>query len=384
MPSTDLLIRAESLVDPASRRTGSGAIAVTDGKITFSSIGSASYEAPKARSTVEISDGVVLPGLVDLHAHPGTSNSRFGVDPDRYLLPRGSTTVMSQGDAGARNVNEYIAETIRPSATTVKLAINFCAGGESNPQGRFFSLDEASVSECVSAIERARSHIWGISLNIAFIRGKNISPLEIMRRGIRAAEETGLPIMFGATKNTEVPLADQFGLLRPGDVVTYCFHSGEGSIVENGRLLDCVWEARERGVLFDVGDGTDAFGFDVAETAIASGFLPDTIWSDFYRHHVVSGIEHDLPLVVSKLVAIGMTPEQCWPRITSMPANILGLADTGTLAEGANADICILKESEAPEALRDGHGRVRIGKRWRPVATYKAGRPVGANSRDIR
>lgn len=380
MPLNDLLIKAKLLADPASGDYGGGAIGVTDGRITFSVIGPIESDIPPARKTVDISDGIVLPGLVDLHVHPALSNSRFGVDPDRYLLTRGSTTVLSQGDAGARNVDEYVQQTISTSKITVKLGINFCANGESNPSGRFFSLDEASVSECVASIRRARPHIWGISLNIALIRGKGIDPLEIMRRGIRAAEETGLPVMFGATKSSEVPLADQLSLLRPGDVMTYCFHSGEGSIVENGQLLDCVWEARERGILFDVGDGFAAFGFDVAETAIAEGFLPDTISSDFYRQHVISGIEHDLPLVVSKLVASGMSAEQCWPRVTSVPANILGLTGVGTLQEGASADICVLKPGAIPESLRDGHGRVREGKRWRPVSTYKTGNLIETSS----
>lgn len=353
---------------------------MTDGRITFGAIGPIGPDIPPARKTVDISEGIVLPGLVDLHAHPALSNSMFGVDPDRYLLPRGSTTVLSQGDAGARNVDEYVQETISTSEITVKLAINFCANGESNPDGRFFSLDEASVSECVASIRRARPYIWGISLNIAFIRGKGIDPLEVMRRGIRAAEVTGLPVMFGATKNSEVLLADQLRLLRPGDVMTYCFHSGDGSIVANGQLLDCVWEARERGILFDVGDGYAAFGFDVAETAINEGFLPDTISSDFYRQHVISGIEHDLPMVISKLIASGMSAEQCWPRVTSVPANVLGLTGVGTLQEGANADICVLKLGAKPESLSDGHGRIREGKRWHPVATYKAGNFIEAGS----
>ena len=50
----------------------------------------------------------LLPGLVDLHCHvdpsgrPGVAGavSRYGLDPDAAYLPRGVTTVLSQGDAG--------------------------------------------------------------------------------------------------------------------------------------------------------------------------------------------------------------------------------------------------------------------------------------------
>ena len=155
-----------------------------------------------------------------------------------------------------------------------------------------------------------------------------------------------------------MPLADQLELLRPGDVMTYCFHSGDGSIVQGGRVLDSVWEARERGVLFDVGDGVAAFGFDTAEQAIAEGFLPDTISSDFYEAHVSKGIDHDLPLVVSKMIACGMTAEQCWPRVTSEPARVLGLeGEIGSVKEGLSADLCVLGLDPEVTELGDGHGQ---------------------------
>ncbi|MDA1280786.1 MAG: amidohydrolase family protein, partial [Chloroflexi bacterium] len=273
--------------------------------------------------------------------------------------------------------DEYIRHTIDVSKTRVKLAINFCAVGESNPNGRFSSLDEASISECVAAIKRGGCHVWGVSLNIALIRGKGIDPLEVMRRGMSAAELSDRPVIFGATKNSDVALAEQLKYLRAGDVMTYCFHAGDGSIVQEGRVLDCVWEARERGVMFDVGDGAAAFGFEAAEVAIAEGFLPDTISTDYYRHHFSNEMEHDLPLVISKLIAAGMTAEQCWPRVTSVPADVLGLGKTiGRLQSGAQADFCALELGTEPEQLTDGHGQVRTGRRWRPTTTVMSGNIV--------
>ena len=370
----DLVITSSRIVCPATGIDGPGVIGVRDGVIEFVESDHDGNKVPPARKSLRFDSGILLPGLVDLHAHPALSGSKFGIDPDTCLLPRGSTTVMSQGDAGARNLDRYISETINGFRTRVKLAINFCADGESNPDGRFFSLEEASVSECVAAIERGKSDIWGISLNIALIRGAGVDPLEVMRRGIQAAEESGKPVIFGATKNSEVPLAEQIKLLRRGDLMTYCFYSGDGSIVGNGRVLDCVWEARERGVLFDVGDGSAAFGFDTAEVAIAAGLIPDTISTDYYLHHFSTGMEHDVPHVVSKLIAVGMTEEQCWPRVTSVPAQVLGLGDViGRLEAGAAADFCVVELGVEAESMEDGRGETRSGRRWRPVSTVKAG-----------
>jgi dihydroorotase len=323
---------------------------------------------------IDVQNGLLLPGLIDLHAHPAGAGSRFGIDADEYFLKRGATTVLSQGDAGARNARRYIQEAIETVETRVRLALNFCADGEVKPGGRFFSLDEASVDECVRALREGQPHIWGISLNIALIQGRDVDPLEVMRRGIAAAEQAGCPVIFGATKDTQTPLEEQLRLLRPGDVMTYCFHPGDGKITQGGRVLDCAWEAKERGVLFDVGDGLAAFGYDVAQTAISEGFLPDSHSSDFFRWRLDEGVMLDLPTVVSKLVAAGMTPEQCWPGTTSVPAQILGMTgQVGALSKGAAADFCVLELGESAELLTDGLGQERSARRWEPTLVIKGG-----------
>ena len=374
----DLVVKAPRIFCAATGVDGPGVVGVRDGVIELVDLGDQSLGVPiSATRVIELAEGVLLPGLVDLHAHPAKSGSKFGIDADRDLLSRGSTTVLSQGDAGARNLDRYMSETIEGSRTRVKLALNFCAEGESNPNGRFFNIDEASVSECVDAVRRGGSDVWGISLNIALIQNPSIDPLEVMRRGIAAADEVGCPVMFGATKNAQVPLKDQLALLRPGDVMTYCFYSGDGSITEDGRLLECVWEARERGVLFDVGDGAAAFGFDIAEIAVSEGFLPDTISTDYYLHHYSNGLEHDLPYIVSKMIEVGMTADDCWPRVTSVPVSVLGLSDSlGRIEVGAVADLCVVESGTEDEPMTDGRGEVRYGRRWRPKLAILGGEVV--------
>jgi dihydroorotase len=131
-------------------------------------------------------------------------------------------------------------------------------------------------------------------------------------------------------------------------------------------------------VLFDVGDGAAAFGFDAAEVAVAEGFLPDTISTDYYLHHYSNNLDHDVPHIISKMIEAGMTAEQCWPRVTSIPAQILGMSDKiGRLQAGAAADLCGLELRDEDESMVDGRGVVRMGRRWRPVATVKAGVVVG-------
>jgi dihydroorotase len=49
-----------------------------------------------------------------------------------------------------------------------------------------------------------------------------------------------------------------------------------------GTVKPSVIEARERGVLFDIGHGMNAFAFKTARAMITNGFYPDTISSDVH------------------------------------------------------------------------------------------------------
>src|SRR5690349_18064798 len=93
----DLLIKAGRVVSPIDGLDGPGAVAVRGDRI----VACGPDIAGTAATVIDLPNAVVLPGLVDLHAHPAREGSKYGVDPDVEFLPRGVTTVMSQGDAGA-------------------------------------------------------------------------------------------------------------------------------------------------------------------------------------------------------------------------------------------------------------------------------------------
>lgn len=102
--------------------------------------------------------------------------------------------------------------------------------------------------------------------------------------------------------------------------------------------------ARERGVLFDIGHGGNAFDLTVASAALKAGFPPDTISSDNHSQVPLSEPPHDLPLVMSKLGAAGMPEEAVFRAVTATPAAVLGLSgEIGTLRAGSCADLCALE-----------------------------------------
>ena len=111
----DLLVSAGRVVCPATGLDGPGAVAVRGDRIV--AVGDQIDGA--ARETLDFPDALLLPGLVDMHAHPAREGSKYGVDPDVHFLPRGATTVLSQGDAGAGNWARYRESIIEGARTRV-------------------------------------------------------------------------------------------------------------------------------------------------------------------------------------------------------------------------------------------------------------------------
>ena len=322
----DLLVSAGRVVCPATGFDGPGTVAVRGDRI----VAVGDQIDGSAREVWDFADSMLLPGLVDMHAHPAREGSKYGVDPDVHFLPRGVTTVLSQGDAGAGNWSQYRESIIEGARTRVQLAINLSITGESIPtSGCFENLDDVDVDACVAAIEDGGEAIWGIAANIAQSCAGDNDPREILNRALEAGNQTDRPLLFGTRREPDFPFEEQLELLRPGDVITYCFQSNLDCLVEDGRVKDEVWAARERGILFDIGHGMNSFHFDVAEVAIANGFLPDTISTDQYIRHVDSNPQHDLPRTLSKLLAAGMTEADALARVTVRPAEFLGIVRRG-------------------------------------------------------
>lgn len=368
-PPFDLTIRAGRLVCTATGLDGAGTVAIRGDRIAAAG---PDIDGP-ALNTLHFPDALLLPGLVDLHAHPARSGSKYGVDPDREFLPRGVTTVLSQGDAGADNWPAYRTETITQSRTRVRLAISLSRHGE--PAGRpcFQSDNDIDVDACTRAIHDGGDLIWGVSVNLSRASCA-IDPHSVLRRAVLVAEQSGRPLLVGLRNPTDWPYRDQLALLRAGDVVTYLFRDGEWSIIgTGGRVLPEFRAGRDRGVLFDACHGLQSFAFRTAAAAIADGFYPDTISTDQYRMHVGSQPRHDLPRTMSKFLAAGMPEHDVFARVGPRPAAILGLSrEVGSLAPGSCADLTILARRDA-ESLSDCSGETRIAPCWEAVCVVRGG-----------
>ena len=354
-------------------QTGPGSVVLADGRVQSIQLEATNTEL----QTLRFPNAVCLPGLIDLHAHPARNHSVFGIDPDQHMLPYGVTTVMSQGDVGADGIHEYVRDTVTGSRTRIRLALNVSRIGESTPDACCGNLDDVDIEACISAIDAYPDLVWGVAMNASRHACGRSDPREVLDRALCVARATDRPLLYGMRPVEDWSFAEQMQCLRAGDVVTYCFRRRPHCIVVDGRVDPAILAARDRGVLFDVGHGCASFDFEVAERAIAAGFIPDTISTDMQRGHLQAEIRHELPLTLSKLQAAGMEADAVLQAATTRAAQVLGLDEhVGTLQPGLTTDLAILEWDANPQTLTDASGNTRQAGRWVPRMTVRNGQIV--------
>lgn len=78
----------------------------------------------------------------------------------------------------------------------------------------------------------------------------------------------------------------------------------------------------------------------------------------------VNGPVHDLATTVAKFLHLGLSLEDAIAKVTSVPAQVMGMADAiGTLKVGAWGDAVVLAVEEGSFPLADSAGVTRTGRR---------------------
>ncbi len=377
----DLVIKGGEVLDPSQSLR-----AKRDLGIRFGLIEAIEADIPAARALRSIDAGgkLVLPGLVDLHAHTYPYGSAIGIPADETVPFAGTTTVVSAGDAGANNIaalrRHIAAQTRTRMYAFVHIANHGLAGF---PVAELYNIDHAQVAACAMALAENPDFVLGVKVRMSenVIAKHGVEPL---KRSIQACEMSGRPakvmVHIGGVE-TPALMSAILDLLRPGDILTHAYSGAPNiagvftNIVQEGRLLPAALEAKKRGVVFDVGHGGGSFDFTVAEAAIAQGAPPDTISSDL---HVFSGNSPGMPFlpwVMSKFLTLGFTLEQVVAMATVNPARAIDRgAKLGTLQIGAPADVSIMDLVEAPVSFVDTRNNTRAGKAaLKPVQTVNGG-----------
>jgi dihydroorotase len=123
-----------------------------------------------------------------------------------------------------------------------------------------------------------------------------------------------------------------------------------------GTVKPILREARERGVLIDVGHGSGSFIWEVAHRLTEQGYWPDTISTDVHKGSLPPPIGADMPNVMSKFLHLGMPLEEVIRASTMRPAEAIGWGDRiGSLEVGKAGDVAVFGLEEGQYALADSH-----------------------------
>ena len=381
----DLVIKGGEVLDPSGPLRAKRDIAIHRGLIEAVE---ENIPAERAALTIDASGRLVVPGLIDLHAHVYPYGSALGLPADEMVPFDGVTTVVSAGDAGANNIaglRRFIAAQSRTRTFAFVHIANM--GLAAFPVAELYNIDFAQVDACAKAIAENPDFALGakvrMSENVVAQHGA-----EPLRRAIQACELSGRPakiMMHIGGVQTPALMSELLDLLRPGDILTHCFSGAPNlageftNIVQGGKVIPAAIAAKQKGVIFDIGHGGGSFDYTVAETAIQQGILPDTISSDL---HAVSGNTPGmpfLPIVMSKFLGLGFTLEQVIAMATTAPAKVIDRgAKLGTLQLGAPGDVTLLDFMQGPISFVDTRGNRREGQAvLRPIQTVSGGVPFG-------
>lgn len=367
-----ILITGGRIIDPARNRDEIGDVYIEGGRIC------AKGQSLQPDLVINAEGCLVLPGLIDFHAHFFFNGTDSGIPVDAAMLPNCVTTAVDGGSAGTANYEMFHQNVVDNSLVRVKSFLGVPPTGqitakyEDNYDPQYYDEDK---------MQRLFAKYPGELLGLKLKQSKDVIKdlgLTPMKKALEIAERLSCRVAVHTTDpfpNT----TELVNLFREGDIYIHVYH-GKGSTIVgvDGKVLPAVKDARARGVIFDAANGKNHFSFKTAEAALRDGFAPDIISSDLTWLTMFKQPVFGLPWLMSKYLALGMSLNDVVAACTSTPAHLLKMEDEiGTLSPGACADVAILKLIDSRCEFFDADANKRIGEKFlMPQATVRAGRIV--------
>jgi dihydroorotase len=375
-PRYDLLLQGGHVIDPKNNISAAMDVAIRDGKIAAVA---GHIEAAQAFKTVNVRGLYVTPGLVDIHVHvyagtgePGSYAGDNSLYPDGFTLRVGVTTVADAGCSGYRNFEDFKQRIIDRSSTRVLAFLNIVGHGMRGPKYEN-DLSDMEAKPAAEIALRYKGIIVGIKT--AHYSGLEWTPVE---HAVEAGMLANIPVMvdFGANR-PERPMSELVTKkLRPGDIYTHMYSGLRNEQDPSGHVNPAMWEARKRGVIFDVGHGGGSFAWRIAVPAIKEKFLPDSISTDLHVASMNSGMK-DMLNVMSKFLAMGLSVDDVVARSTWNPAREIHREELGNLSVGAAADVAVLRVEQGQFGFTDMYGaRLRGDQKLTCELTLRDGKIV--------
>ncbi len=376
--SVDLLIAGGRVIDPASGIDGITDVAITGDKIVQA--GADLEGQVEARRIIDARGLLVVPGLIDIHAHVYT-HMGSSLDPDLAGVRSGVTTIVDAGTAGPCTWEPFYHQVIKTAKTRTLAFLHIARNGQAFiPAVRI--EDDIDLDHAIEVSTRYQGVIVGVKLRAVgpAVRTLGARMVDLTKQAARASG--GMQMIhigdFDAQPGDPTLTESVVSQLEQGDILAHIYTDQPGSLLgTDGRAMPEVFEARDRGVVMEPSLGRGNFSFDVAHRLIDQGLLPDVLGTDLTLPGRAT-LVYSLTETMSKFIAMGFSLTEVIRMTTVAPAKALGLDnEIGKLSPGYDADVTLLREAHGKWIFRDLRGTEQCGDiALEPVLTIRSGEMI--------
>ncbi len=374
----DLLLKNGHVIDPKNRIDGKMDVAITGGKIAAIE---ADINPALASKVVDVTGLLVTPGLIDIHVHVYHTREPEGLSvmADSHSFRSGVTTMVDTGTAGAKHFLHFKRTVIDHAKTRIFAYINIVDGGMLGDfEQDIRTMDPELCASIVLAYPEIcvgvkTAHYW-----TQLPWDAEHPPWAAVDRAVEAGNLCHKPLMVDFWPRPPERSYEELILkkMRSGDIHTHVFAQQFHVLDAAGKPNRFMFEARDRGVIFDVGHGAGSFWFRNAYPAIQNGFVPDSISTDLHTRNV-HGVVVDMLTTMNKILNCGVPLQEVIYRSTVTPAQEIGHPELGSLSIGSEADVAVLQMRSGEFSFVDcGRARLTGSQKLECNMTLRAGEIV--------
>ena len=336
-----------------------------------------SIEAEGECEIFDASGSFCSQGFIDSHVHiavPGMTQFKgmeMGVDIEKYGIQSGVATLIDAGTFGATSIKNAVDYVKKVETTQVFFFMNASKTGIQPGTAELENVNDIDIPAALDAYAQNKDRIVGIKAR-ASVSASGSAGIKAIAKAKELAVKLGLP-MFVHIGNEPPDIVDVLNLLTRGDAITHCFHGKLSNAIvnEDYSLRPETIQARERGVLFDVGHGSESFDYEVARRCFSQGFLPDMISTDLHSLNCFGPV-YNLPVTISKLLSLDEEITHWIPKVTVNPGRAfhLGVTDGNFIDKPAN--LVIFNIIPADETQFDSYkNQIHLKKKMHVQAVIK-------------
>lgn len=305
-------------------------------------------------------ESYVSAGWVDAHVHAYAKEGLvFSDQPDDIGIKLGVTTLIDAGTAGADDIKAF-SELAQRAKTNVYAMMNASRVGLSEPHelSKMENVDEVLFEKVAREYP---AFVVGVKARMSrTVVGEN--ELEPLKSALRMKQATGLPLMVHV--GSVPPQLDEIlEIMGEGDIMTHCFNGKANGIVDQATqtIKGFVHDAYKKGMIFDIGHGSESFSFNTAKVALTEGIKAHCISTDIYKRNREGGPVYDFATTMEKMLLVGYALEEVIDKVTRVPAQMFNLSQKGRLEVGADGDLTLFKQVTGTKEFVDSEGQKETG-----------------------